>query len=136
LGLKLDRRPYVEEDRGYETPCWIWTGSLTPKGYGQMSGGRRAHKVFFERECGPVPEGLQLDHLCHQRACVRPDHQEPVTGAINVRRGDRTPLTARDVRSIRTFVALGMSQAKTAALYSIGQPAVSRIVNRRRWSDA
>lgn len=73
--------------------CWEWTGTRGPDGYGQVARGRRseglaaAHRIAYELEVGPIPEGLQLDHLCRNRACVRPDHLEPVTQQENIRRG-------------------------------------------------
>ena len=56
---------------------------------------------------GPVPEGLELDHLCRIRHCVNPDHVEPVTCAVNVRRGDLTKLTEEQVRSIPDLYMAG-----------------------------
>ena len=46
-----------------------------------------AHRVYYERHVGPVPEGLELDHLCRNPGCVNPEHLEPVTHAENIRRG-------------------------------------------------
>lgn len=83
---------YVEEDRGFATPCWIWQLGQSGKGYGcEWDRVRRrmvaAHILAFERSYGPVPSGLELDHLCRVRLCVNPDHLEPVTHAENIRRG-------------------------------------------------
>jgi hypothetical protein len=73
--------------------CWTWTASLDSHGYGQINSGGRgkplpAHRVVYEMINGPVPVGLDLDHLCRNTVCVRPDHLEPVTRAENIRRGE------------------------------------------------
>lgn len=86
--------------------CWPWALSRASDGYGQVSiggGMQRAHRVAYEILVGPVPEGLTLDHRCHSdaaargecaggtscphRACIRPDHLEPVSRRVNILRG-------------------------------------------------
>lgn len=69
--------------------CWLWTGTINYKGYGAISVNGRtkpAHRVVYEREIGPIPSGLVLDHLCRVRNCVNPAHLEAVTTAENNRR--------------------------------------------------
>ena len=71
--------------------CWLWLGCKS-SGYGQLAahGGRLiyAHRLSYELAQGPIPEGLQIDHLCRTPACVRPDHLEAVTPRENTMRGD------------------------------------------------
>lgn len=69
--------------------CWIWTGAKTGHGYGKILTFRSirvAHRVLYEALVGPVPDGMELDHLCRTPACVRPDHLEPVTHSVNISR--------------------------------------------------
>jgi len=70
--------------------CWVWTKSCNVKnGYAKVSVNRvmrSAHRVSYETFVGPIPDGLELDHLCRVRACIRPSHLEPVTHAENTRR--------------------------------------------------
>lgn len=70
--------------------CWAWRASLDAGGYGQFElhpTVLKAHRVSWELMLGPIPEGLPLDHLCRNRACVNPEHLEPVTHRVNALRG-------------------------------------------------
>lgn len=71
--------------------CWLWTGTLQRQGYGRFYKVNKqpailAHRVAFEHFVGPIPTGLELDHLCRVKGCVNPKHLEAVTHAENMRR--------------------------------------------------
>lgn len=67
--------------------CLIWTGAIHRSGYGAIAlgGSRReyAHRYAWERERGPIPEGLHIDHICHNRSCVNIDHLRLATRSQN-----------------------------------------------------
>lgn len=71
--------------------CWLWGGCHDQHGYGWVgvAGGkvRRVHLAAFEELVEPVPEGLELDHVCRHKGCWNPDHLEAVAHAENLRRG-------------------------------------------------
>lgn len=81
--------------------CWIWTRGGNTAGYVQWKErgedrGRNIHVVFWEVFNGPVPDGLEVDHLCRVRRCVNPAHMEVVTHKVNTLRGDNpTAINAR-----------------------------------------
>ncbi|WP_229662619.1 HNH endonuclease signature motif containing protein [Nocardioides phosphati] len=75
-----------------DNDCWLWQAKTGWQGYGLFWSGEQrttvAHRWAWEQRNGPIPDGLQLDHLCRVRHCVNPDHLEPVTPRENVMRGD------------------------------------------------
>lgn len=67
--------------------CWNWTVTVNQKGYGRMWTGSRtmvAHRFAYELVNGPVPDGLDAAHLCHNRRCVNPDHIKAMTRSENL----------------------------------------------------
>lgn len=72
-------------------PCWLWTGAIGSGGYGTLHldverGPVGAHRFSYELHVGPIPDGLQLDHLCRVKHCVNPLHLEAVTASENTLR--------------------------------------------------
>lgn len=85
--------------------CWLWTAACNHKGYGQFwHGGKMVypHRLAFEWVHGEIPEGMQVDHRCFHRNCVRPDHLRLVTNAQNQqnRRGAQSN-SATGIRGVR-----------------------------------
>ena len=82
----IHARTLIDPDTG----CWLWQGHVhQPSGYGQINrrGHVYAHRFAYAFLVGPIPPGLELDHLCRVRRCVNPAHLEPVTSKENNRRG-------------------------------------------------
>lgn len=91
----MPRHPGTEWDRFWAKVnaagvCWEWTGWKS-KGYGAFRTPTKhhvsAHRWSWEHLVGPIPVGLDLDHLCRNKRCVNPDHLEPVTRKVNLLRG-------------------------------------------------
>jgi hypothetical protein len=73
-----------------ESGCWVWLRGTNGVGYGTLRRNGRdhyAHRWFYEKHVGPIPAGLELDHLCRNRLCCNPEHLEAVTRTENLRRG-------------------------------------------------
>lgn len=80
-------KPRIRVD---ENGCWRWTGCKSPRGYASISKDgkvRSLHRLVYEIFKGPIPTGLQIDHLCRVRDCCNPEHLEAVTQQENLRRG-------------------------------------------------
>lgn len=89
-----------------ESGCWLWQLGTDGDGYGHMKvAGKTVHsyRASYEAFVGPIPDGLQIDHVCHtrdtscpagkckHRLCVNPEHLEPVTLRENVERSRTDP---------------------------------------------
>lgn len=89
-GIRSSSLPGIDDPAPDD--CWIWTRTMNTAGYGQVwnSDGTHqltVHRVAYEAYVGPIPDGLEVDHLCNVRLCVNPAHLEIVTHAENLRRG-------------------------------------------------
>lgn len=116
-GLSIDRlQEYVE----VQGSCWTWIRSRSDRGYGVHSRNHRlryAHRTVYQLLIGPVPKGLELDHLCLNKACVNPDHLEPVTHRVNVL---RAPTAKAAIYARRTACNRGHPFDDVNTLFSQG----------------
>lgn len=126
--------------------CWLWTGYVNPKGYGRINIKRRlvlTHRFLFEREYGPVPDGLMLRHKCDVKCCVNPDHLELGTNRDNVddclrRDGSGKKLNLKIVREIKrelyeTDSHYGQN-ARLSEKYGIHSTGISSIKFGVKWA--
>jgi len=85
---------------------------------------RYAHVIAYELQYGPIPEGLELDHLCRQTLCIRPEHLEAVTHQENMRRAPMTKLPQEQVKLVREAAG---SHTEIGYRFGISASHVSRI---------
>ena len=135
-----------------ESGCWLWIGTRTWNGYGRMSYRNRgfaAHRFVKIIQTGkPIPDNMEIDHLCRNRWCVNPEHLDIVTKRENMR---RSPLVLASLNEAKTHCPKGHPYSKTNTrwrMYKNGRQRVCRICdvlrsraykartgyNERRWN--
>lgn len=131
--LKIYRTEYSINENG----CWVSNRSRTPKGYSRIPSinGKSIsfHRYFYEKYKGPIPSGLQIDHLCRNRACGNPDHLEAVTAGENSRRGVNSKLNWQKVFEIRSLMGK-MGVGLIAKNFSISIAHVYKIAKGSAWA--
>lgn len=93
-GSTDDRPKVTAEDRFWPrvhitADCWYWTGAINKDGYGCFGRSLKAHRFSYQSTFGYIPQRMVIDHICHNRRCVRPDHLRLATDKQNAenRRG-------------------------------------------------
>lgn len=109
--------PKVRKSAG----CWEWIAVKDSKGYGCFWRNyvmQSAHRVAYELTKGAIPEGLDIDHLCMNRACVNPEHLEAVTHHVNIR---RSPDTIPSLNAAKTHCPKGHEYTEANTQFENGR---------------
>lgn len=128
---------YVVRDMGYATPCHISLWGVQANGYSRFKVNGRsvyAHVLAWEEANGPVPNGLELDHLCRVHPCRNPDHLEPVTHAENMRRSANAILTMDQARAIRALSG-AVRRADLAVHFGVSKATIDKIATGDLWRE-
>lgn len=132
------------DDSGGPDACWPWRGSHTKQGYALGSRTTASREVYEELR-GPIPKGMEIDHLCRNRGCVNPKHLETVTHRENIRRSpliaarcvkmarDSSKLNEKSVAEIRDLHAQGRTPTWIAKKFGLHPKSINRIVTGKRW---
>lgn len=91
-----------------------------------------AHRVFYKNLVGPIPAGLEIDHLCRNKPCVNPAHLEAVTRAENTRRA-HARLSPEDIAKIRDLYNQGAYKKELARQFGVSTTHIRRIVTGKAW---
>jgi len=116
--------------------CWIWQRSLTPQGYGHLTINNKqvlAHRFLYVQQNGYLSDNYELDHLCSNKACVNPNHLEPVSHAENCRRGPKAKLNWRDIEIIKNKLAMGITHRELAKEFNVTHTTIGSIARGKAW---
>jgi hypothetical protein len=131
--------PYsVEYIVDTNTECWNWQRCRDSRtGYASLNidgAVQKAHRVYYERSKGKIPDGAEIHHKCENSGCVNPDHMEPLTRAEHNSRHGRGSLSQKIADDIRSLYAKGgVLQRELASMYGVKREAISKIINNKRW---
>lgn len=121
--------------------CWIWTGTINPKGYGSGAWNKRmrpAHQLSWECFYGPRPKGLCVCHSCHNPPCVNPAHLYLATPLKNsydskVLHVYAKKLTPEDVMVIKKLFDVNISRRKIARMFNVSHASIDCIYHGKTW---
>jgi hypothetical protein len=144
------QKQFWDRIRKTET-CWVWIGGCHSNGYGSTIFRKKqmhAHRLSWEINCGPIPDGMMVCHRCDNPPCVRPDHlflgdagdnsrDRTSKGRQYIRRGEDVPsakLVGAQIKEIRLQFATGaFSQQALADAFGVSRRNIRLIVRQETW---
>ena len=108
LRSSVEERFELQHEIRQGSDCWWWIGAKSSNGYGRFSVNGQmalAHRWAYEHRISPIPDGLVIDHLCQNRACVNHDHLQAITGALNIILGWLGQLEPHEREYLRGLIA-------------------------------
>lgn len=121
--------------------CWEWTAKKNIEGYGliKFEGKYKfAHRISYIQLVGQIPSGLEIDHLCRNRSCIKPSHLEAVSHLVNMQRGKpgkkASKLTATQVKQIKSLKGK-FSERELGRKYKVSNVHIHYILSGQRWQS-
>ena len=133
-----------------EGGCWVWMGTTTVRGYGQIISNNRkhyAHRASYEAFIGEIPKGMHVCHACDNVYCVNPAHLFLGTQKQNLEdmarkgrsaKGERNPmskLNKEDVKDIKYLFSTGLSDSEISIEFSVCRQTINNIRNGKVWKN-
>lgn len=142
-------REKLSENSRQNGDCIEWTASTDGRGYGafKLHNQRwRAHRVAYELNVAPIPEGLCIIHLCDNKRCINPHHLAAATHEANMAdmkmkeraaHGSKHPkakLSSEDVAKIRELASRGAYHLDLAEQFGVSRPTITKVINGTAYS--